>query len=564
MTDHHRHHPRPGRYSDRRPDVHRVARQPGVARETGAAYDAGEVGPSLRDAVGAAATWLQRVLDLAADGRVEGGELGALLDLLPALDRGHAAAVALTDTALQGSLPERKAGINYDTLLAMQTRATYTERGRLQRLAQLLRKTPNLRAAYHHGLIGTGQLHTIATEAKVLRGDALAAFDACFADTDKLARLEPDRLIDLARIEIDRLRPDLAQRRETRTVERSYLHLQPCLDGSGEGHFAYDADSFASLVAAIDTAAGPPTTDSQDRASGNGTPATGDADWFDPVPDRPRAHQRADGLLALCEAFLNGNLTTHDRNDVDQRRPRRTVTPRTGPADGHRAGAGAAGTAIVAGHGAGTASAGATEVAGAGGSLVEAVTTRQLTEQPDPRPRRVRRALRGGRPRTRAVVVVDIAHLTGDDDSPAGRAARLLWRLHGAPPAFTTAGVRRLCDDADLQLLLTDGHTILGITAPTPTIPTRLREAVYARDQGCRFTGCRAPIAWCDLHHVTAREDGGHTIITNLVALCRRHHTAITTGRWTLSMTDDGTVTLRRGRIVHTTDPPLHLTLAPD
>jgi hypothetical protein len=516
-------------------------------------------------------TWLQRVLDLAADGRVEGGELGALLDLLPALDRGHAAAVALTDTALQGSLPERKAGINYDTLLAMQTRATYTERGRLQRLAQLLRKTPNLRAAYHHGLIGTGQLHTIATEAKVLRGDALAAFDACFADTDKLARLEPDRLIDLARIEIDRLRPDLAQRRETRTVERSYLHLQPCLDGSGEGHFAYDADSFASLVAAIDTAAGPPTTDSQDRASGNGSAGDrdADADWFDPVPDRPRAHQRADGLLALCEAFLAGNLTTHDRDAADDSASSdadgHTANGAGAGTNGHRAGAGASRHRQRRGHGAGTASAGATEVAvTGGGSLVEAVTTRQLTEQPDPRPRRVRRALRGGRPRTRAVVVVDIAHLTGDDDSPAARAARLLWRLHGAPPALTTAGVRRLCDDADLQLLLTDGHTILGITAPTPTIPTRLREAVYARDQGCRFAGCRAPVAWCDLHHVIAREDGGHTIITNLVALCRRHHTAITTGRWTLSMTDDGTVTLRRGRIVHTTDPPLHLTLAPD
>jgi hypothetical protein len=509
---------------------------------------------------------LQRVFDLAADGRVEGGELGALLDLLPALDRGHAAAVALTDTALQSSLAERKAGINYDTLLAMRTRATYTERGRLQRLAQLLRKTPHLRAAYHHGLLGTGQLLTIATEAKVLRGDALAAFDACFADTDKLARLEPDRLVDLARIEIDRLRPDLAQRRETRTVERSYVHLQPCLDGSGEGHFAYDADSFSSVVAAIDTAAGPPTTDSPDRASGKGTAGTGtgdgdaDADCFDAIPDRPRARQRADGLLALCEAFLNGNLTTdHGAND--------TAEGSSGPdghaaADGNGAGAGPA----SAGNSDTADTAGTAGVAGSGGgSLVEAVTTRQLTPaEADPRPRRVRRALRSGRPRTRAVVVVDIAHLTPGNDSPAGRAARLLWRLHGAPPALTTAGVKRLCDDADLQLLLTDGHTILGITAPTPSIPTRLREAVYARDQGCRFTGCRAPVAWCDLHHVIAREDGGPTIITNLVALCRRHHTAITTGRWTLSMTDDGTVTLRRGRTIHTTDPPLHLTLAPD
>jgi hypothetical protein len=237
--------------------------------------------------------------------------------------------------------------------------------------------------------------------------------------------------------------------------------------------------------------------------------------------------------------------TANDTADAQRRRHAATArrTART-----------AAGTD---GHGAGTRS------GTGGGSLVEAVTTRQLTPTARPAapagpPRPARRS-----PATRAVVVVDIAHLTGDD-TPAGRAARLLWRLHGAPPALTTAGVERLCDDADLQLLLTDGHTILGITAPTPTIPTRLREAVYARDQGCRFTGCRAPVAWCDLHHVTAREDGGHTIITNLVALCRRHHTAITTGRWTLSMTDDGTVTLRRGRIVHTTDPPLHLTLAPD
>jgi hypothetical protein len=590
MTTNHRHHPHPSRYVARQPDAgsHHLAgrtavgRQPGVgrepgvggqpevAREAGAVYEAGEVGPSLRDAVRAAGTWLQRVLDLAVDGTVEGGELGALLDLLPALDRGHAAAVALTDTTLQRSLAERNAGINYDTLLAMRTKATYTERGRLQRLAQLLRKTPNLRAAYHHGLLGTGQLLTIATEAKVLTGDALAAFDACFADTDRLARLEPDRLVDLARVEIDRHRPDLAQRRETRTVERSYLHLQPCLDGSGEGRFAYDADAFASIVTAIDTAAGPPsaaaggdttgtapagathggnTAGADGEAAGEGISidgSDGEPDWFDPIPDRPRARQRADGLLALCEAFLNGNLTDPD-----------TTTSASG-GNGHHAA-----DSSAAGNGAGPDGAAAGAAGAGGASLVEAVTSRQqATVDVDLPPRRVRRALRG-RPRTRAVVVLDIAHLT-DNDSEVGRVARLLWRLHGAPPALTPAGARRLASDADLQLLLTEGHTILGITAPTPTIPTRLREAVHARDQGCRFAGCRAPIAWCDLHHVTAREHGGHTILDNLVALCRRHHTAITTGKWTLTMTPDGVVTLRRGRIVHTTDPPLHTTLAPD
>jgi hypothetical protein len=145
-----------------------------VARETAPAYQPDEVGPTLRDAVRELARSAQRVLDLAVDGRVGGGELGALLELLPALDLGHAAAVAITDTALSGSLPERKTGLNYDSLLATQTRATYTERGRLQRLAQLLRKMPNLRAAVHQGLIGSGQLLAIANEAKVLTGDALA------------------------------------------------------------------------------------------------------------------------------------------------------------------------------------------------------------------------------------------------------------------------------------------------------------------------------------------------------------------------------------------------------
>jgi hypothetical protein len=282
----------------------------------------------------------------------------------------------------------------------------------------------------------------------------------------------------------------------------------------------------------------------------DGVDGEGDVDPFDPIPHRPRARQRADGLLALCEAFLAGDLAAdHVTSHV--------VAADGEVTNGHIA---AAGHAAVDG--------GAAPDGGAltgGTTLVEAVTSRQLRAgaQADSRPRRVRRALRGGRPRTRAVVVVDIAHLTGDDSS-AGRTARLLWRLHGSPPALTAAGVQRLCSDADLQLLLTEGHTILGITAPTPSIPSRLREAVHARDQGCRFAGCRAPASWCDLHHVVAREDGGHTVIENLVALCRRHHTAVTSGRWKLEMTPTGTVTVERGRVVHTTDPPLHTTLAPD
>ena len=160
-----------------------------------------------------------------------------------------------------------------------------------------------------------------------------------------------------------------------------------------------------------------------------------------------------------------------------------------------------------------------------------------------------------GRARPRVLVVTDVADLVGDTE-PARR-ARLLWRLPGTPPALTRDAVQRLSCDAELQMLLVEGHQVLGISAPTSTIPARVRRAVQTRDQGCRFPGCRAPVGWTDLHHVIPRNRGGPTTVDNLVGICRRHHTAVTEGRWKLSMTPDGTVTVRRGRHTATSDPPL-------
>jgi hypothetical protein len=168
---------------------------------------------------------------------------------------------------------------------------------------------------------------------------------------------------------------------------------------------------------------------------------------------------------------------------------------------------------------------------------------------------------RAGRARTAATVVVDLAHLV--DPGHEGRAARQLWATIGRPPALTAAGVERVCSDTELSFLLVDGHTILGTTDPTSSIPAGVRRAVHARDQGCRFPGCRAPAAWTDLHHVVPRHVGGPTTGDNLVALCRRHHTLITAGRWQLDMDPDGTVTVRRGRHRSTSRPPLHDHLDP-
>ena len=160
-----------------------------------------------------------------------------------------------------------------------------------------------------------------------------------------------------------------------------------------------------------------------------------------------------------------------------------------------------------------------------------------------------------GRARPRMNVVTDIATLLGEDDL-AGR-SRLLWATAGRRPSLTPEAIRRLANDADLRHILVDGSTVLGVAAPTEVIPRAVREAVLTRDQGCRFPGCRVPMQWVDLHHVHGREKGGHTVVDNLVGLCRRHHVAVTEGRWRLTMSSDGVVTVRRGRHMATSDPPL-------
>lgn len=65
-----------------------------------------------------------------------------------------------------------------------------------------------------------------------------------------------------------------------------------------------------------------------------------------------------------------------------------------------------------------------------------------------------------------------------------------------------------------------------------------LRRAVAARDGGCVFPGCDAPINWCDNHHVISWSDGGRTTIDNTAALCRFHHAITHLPGWTMHATD--------------------------
>jgi hypothetical protein len=98
---------------------------------------------------------------------------------------------------------------------------------------------------------------------------------------------------------------------------------------------------------------------------------------------------------------------------------------------------------------------------------------------------------------------------------------------------LSAAAVRKLACDADLipVVLGSDGRVLdVGRTNRLVTLGVWL--ALIARDRHCAFPGCRRPPVACDGHHVTHWVDGGRTGLTNMVLLCRSHHTIIHTTGW--------------------------------
>lgn len=133
--------------------------------------------------------------------------------------------------------------------------------------------------------------------------------------------------------------------------------------------------------------------------------------------------------------------------------------------------------------------------------------------------------------RSQVTVVVDWATLTGD---ASGRAdGQFTGPLH-------PHDVRRLLCDSTISRVVTgpDGLPVdTGRARRNP--PPRLRRALVARDQGCRFPGCDRPPGWCDAHHVHHWADGGSTDLRNLILLCAHHHRVVHQPGWTTRFDGD-------------------------
>ena len=95
--------------------------------------------------------------------------------------------------------------------------------------------------------------------------------------------------------------------------------------------------------------------------------------------------------------------------------------------------------------------------------------------------------------------------------------------------------------------MITRGRSeILDLGRRERVVSRRLRRAIALRDGHCQFPGCRAPAAWCDVHHLVHWRDGGTTGPDNLALLCRRHHVACHEGGWKLARGPDGRLVARR------------------
>jgi hypothetical protein len=129
-------------------------------------------------------------------------------------------------------------------------------------------------------------------------------------------------------------------------------------------------------------------------------------------------------------------------------------------------------------------------------------------------------------------VTIAASTLLGADDLPA--------LLAGYGPIPAPMGRAIAADPEALwQRILTDpaSGVLTDLTSRVYRPSRSLRAAVVARDETCRFPGCRVPARRGDLDHIVpyqAGRDGPQTHGDNLHALCRTHHRARTTGGWSV------------------------------
>ncbi|SDG31843.1 HNH endonuclease signature motif containing protein [Microbacterium sp. 77mftsu3.1] len=135
-------------------------------------------------------------------------------------------------------------------------------------------------------------------------------------------------------------------------------------------------------------------------------------------------------------------------------------------------------------------------------------------------------------------------------DTTAGPLGAIRARVQVVVPATALAGEDAACDlvgrspiDADTarrlaggtpswERLVTDPISGTVLAVDTYRVPLAMRRYLQARDQHCRFPGCRMAAIRCEVDHTHDHALGGKTEVTNLGHLCQRHHSMKQFTKW--------------------------------
>jgi hypothetical protein len=105
-----------------------------------------------------------------------------------------------------------------------------------------------------------------------------------------------------------------------------------------------------------------------------------------------------------------------------------------------------------------------------------------------------------------------------------------------------------------------NGKSVVLDIGYSDDIPAAIRRAVKLRAKGhCEWPGCQRPAAWCDVHHLRHKRDGGETSVWNCVMVCQFHHdVCLHRQGWRLVLHPDATTTAHGpdGQVIHSGRPP--------
>jgi hypothetical protein len=143
-----------------------------------------------------------------------------------------------------------------------------------------------------------------------------------------------------------------------------------------------------------------------------------------------------------------------------------------------------------------------------------------------------------------ALVTMANAYLTGQREASTGSSENYQVTVHVDRSALTDGqgrsglpieSVRRLCCDGETVVIVEDEEgEPLNVGRKTRTVPTAIKRALWSRDKGCVFPGCRNK-RFVDAHHVQHWSAGGETSLDNLLLLCTRHHRLVHEGGFAIA-----------------------------